>query len=108
MAARCHDGELAVQHRAGVAAQAARLAGMLAPPKLDGAMHAFLAACDFAVITGRDHEPWSRSTGAPPSMWARAYDALSVTVSAERVAAAHVEMPAVCRGAPDARGNRIL
>ncbi len=50
-----HDGELAVQDRAGVRAQAARLGGaMLATPDLNGGMGAFLAARDFAVLTARD------------------------------------------------------
>ena len=50
-----HDGELAVQDRAGVRAQAARLGGaMLATPDLNGGMSAFLADRDFAVLTARD------------------------------------------------------
>ncbi|WP_333894342.1 pyridoxamine 5'-phosphate oxidase family protein [Mycolicibacterium gadium] len=50
-----HDGELAVQDRAGVRAQAARLGeAMLATPDLNGGMGAFLAARDFAVLTARD------------------------------------------------------
>lgn len=50
-----HDGEIAVQDRAGVRAQAARLGpAMLATPDLNGGMSAFLAARDFAVLTARD------------------------------------------------------
>ncbi|WP_101948507.1 pyridoxamine 5'-phosphate oxidase family protein [Mycobacterium sp. 3519A] len=50
-----HDGELAVQERAGVRAQAARLGGaMLAVPDLNGGISNFLADRDFAVITARD------------------------------------------------------
>jgi uncharacterized protein len=50
-----HDGELAVQDRAGVRAQAARLGGaMLAAPDLNGGMSAFLADRDFAVLTACD------------------------------------------------------
>jgi predicted pyridoxine 5'-phosphate oxidase superfamily flavin-nucleotide-binding protein len=50
-----HGGELAVQDRAGVRAQAARLGGaMLDTPDLNGGMSAFLAARDFAVLTARD------------------------------------------------------
>ncbi|MGX9790147.1 pyridoxamine 5'-phosphate oxidase family protein [Mycobacterium sp. MMS18-G62] len=50
-----HDGELAVQRRAGVLAQTARLgAAMLATPDLDGGIGRFLADRDFAVITARD------------------------------------------------------
>jgi predicted pyridoxine 5'-phosphate oxidase superfamily flavin-nucleotide-binding protein len=51
---RFHEGELAVQNRAGVSALAARLSGMLAAPNLDGGIQKFLAARDFAVVTGRD------------------------------------------------------
>jgi predicted pyridoxine 5'-phosphate oxidase superfamily flavin-nucleotide-binding protein len=49
-----HAGELAVQHRAGVAAQAARLVRMLEPAELDGGIARFLADRTFAVLTGRD------------------------------------------------------
>jgi predicted pyridoxine 5'-phosphate oxidase superfamily flavin-nucleotide-binding protein len=52
-----HEGELAVQVRAGVRAQAARLGGaMLAVPDLDGGIGWFLADRDFAVLTARDTE----------------------------------------------------
>jgi uncharacterized protein len=49
-----HAGELAVQHRAGVAAEAARLARMLEPVELDGGIARFLADRTFAALTGRD------------------------------------------------------
>jgi predicted pyridoxine 5'-phosphate oxidase superfamily flavin-nucleotide-binding protein len=50
-----HEGELAVQERAGVRAQAARLGGaMLSTPDLNGGMSDFLADRDFAVIAARD------------------------------------------------------
>jgi uncharacterized protein len=49
-----HEGELAMQRRAGVTAEAARLAGMLAEPNLDGGGQRFLADRTFAVITGAD------------------------------------------------------
>ena len=49
-----HAGELAVQHRAGVTAQAARLAPMLDPAELDGGIARFLADRTFAALTGRD------------------------------------------------------
>lgn len=49
-----HGGELAVQQRAGVQAQAARLSGMLEPTELRGGVLAFLAERTFAVITARD------------------------------------------------------
>jgi predicted pyridoxine 5'-phosphate oxidase superfamily flavin-nucleotide-binding protein len=49
-----HAGELAVQHRAGVEAQAARLVRMLEPVELDGGIASFLADRTFAALTGRD------------------------------------------------------
>lgn len=49
-----HDGELAVQRRAGVGGEAARLTGMLAPPTLTGGAARFLAARDLAALTARD------------------------------------------------------
>lgn len=49
-----HSGELAVQRRAGVSGEAARLAGMLDPARLDGGPAKFLAQRRFATITGRD------------------------------------------------------
>ncbi len=50
-----HDGELAVQQRAGVRAQVARLgSAMLATPDLNGGMGVFLADRNFAVLTARD------------------------------------------------------
>src|SRR4051812_46639145 len=48
-----HDGELLVQRRAGVAADAARLEGMLTTPRLDRRTAQFLAERDFAVLTSR-------------------------------------------------------
>jgi predicted pyridoxine 5'-phosphate oxidase superfamily flavin-nucleotide-binding protein len=49
-----HAGELAVQQRAGVEHEAARLAGMLAPVELVGGIVGFLADRTFVVITARD------------------------------------------------------
>ena len=49
-----HEGELAVQEKAGVLTEARRLSGMLAPADLTGGAGLFLAAQTFAVITGRD------------------------------------------------------
>ena len=49
-----HAGELAVQHRAGVAALAARLVRMLEPAELDGGIARFLSDRTFAALTGRD------------------------------------------------------
>ena len=46
-----HGGELAVQRRAGVQAQAARLSGMIEPAELREGVRAFLADRTFAVIT---------------------------------------------------------
>jgi predicted pyridoxine 5'-phosphate oxidase superfamily flavin-nucleotide-binding protein len=51
-----HEGELAVQRRAGVRADADRLAGMLAPPHLDGGPARFLGERTFAALSGRDPE----------------------------------------------------
>jgi predicted pyridoxine 5'-phosphate oxidase superfamily flavin-nucleotide-binding protein len=49
-----HAGELAVQRRAGVTAQAARLVRMLEPAELDGGIARFLADRTFGALTGRD------------------------------------------------------
>ncbi|MHA6616496.1 pyridoxamine 5'-phosphate oxidase family protein [Pseudonocardia sp. DLS-67] len=51
-----HAGELAVQQRAGVRAEADRLEGMLAPAHLSSGMGRFLAARRFAALTARDHD----------------------------------------------------
>jgi hypothetical protein len=53
VASRFHDGELLVQRRAGVTADAARLAGMLAHPDPGGRWGAFFAERRFAVLTAR-------------------------------------------------------
>jgi predicted pyridoxine 5'-phosphate oxidase superfamily flavin-nucleotide-binding protein len=64
-----HVGELAVQHRAGVQAQAARLGPMLEPVELDGGIARFLADRTFAALTGRDRAGrlWVTSLTGPPS-----------------------------------------
>lgn len=49
-----HGGELAVQKRAGVQAQAARLQGMVEPAELRGGVLTFLAERTFAVINACD------------------------------------------------------
>ena len=49
-----HAGELTVQRRAGVEAEAARLAPMLAPAELRGGLATFLADRTFAVLAARD------------------------------------------------------
>ena len=65
---RFHEGELAVQQRAGVRAEADRLAGMLAPPHLDGGPARFLGDRTFAAFTGRDGEGrlWTSPLVGPP------------------------------------------
>ena len=67
-AAGFHDGELAVQRRAGVMNEAARLSGMLAPGELRGGMARFLADRTFAVLTGRDRHGrlWTSALVGPP------------------------------------------
>ncbi len=49
-----HAGELAVQRRAGVEDQAARLTGMLAPADLRGGLGLFLAGRAYAAMSARD------------------------------------------------------
>jgi predicted pyridoxine 5'-phosphate oxidase superfamily flavin-nucleotide-binding protein len=49
-----HEGELAVQERAGVRTQASRLEAMLDPADLNGGAGRFLEAQEFAVLTARD------------------------------------------------------
>ena len=63
-----HQGELAVQQRAGVRGQAARLAGMLAPPNLTGPASRFLAQQRLIVLTARDLEGrlWTSPITGPP------------------------------------------
>lgn len=55
-----HEGELAVQRRAGVGAAAARLGGMLDPADLTGGIGRFLADRNFAAMSarGRDGRLW--------------------------------------------------
>jgi hypothetical protein len=63
-----HEGELAVQRRAGATRQAARLAGMLAPGELRGGLARFLAGRTFAALTARapDGRLWvSPLSGSP-------------------------------------------
>ena len=66
-AAGFHDGELAVQARAGVSGAAARLVGMLAPPDLGGGASQFLGAREFAVLTARDGDGalWAAPMSGP-------------------------------------------
>jgi predicted pyridoxine 5'-phosphate oxidase superfamily flavin-nucleotide-binding protein len=63
-----HDGELAVQCRAGTAEEAARLSPMLDRAELHGGIAAFLAGRTFAVITARDAggRLWTSPLSGPP------------------------------------------
>ena len=67
-----HSGELAVQRRAGVEAQAARLRPMMAPGELRGGAPAFLAHASFAAITARDNDGrlWTSPLIGPPGFMA--------------------------------------
>lgn len=51
-----HSGELAVQRRAGVEAEAARLRAMVGPGELRGGIAALLAHASFAAMTARDRD----------------------------------------------------
>jgi predicted pyridoxine 5'-phosphate oxidase superfamily flavin-nucleotide-binding protein len=77
---RFHAGELAVQQRAGVAEEAARLVGMLAAPVLDGGPRRFLAARTFAVVAARDADGalWSAPLSGPPGFLDAAHTRLTV------------------------------
>jgi predicted pyridoxine 5'-phosphate oxidase superfamily flavin-nucleotide-binding protein len=63
-----HAGELAVQRKAGVQHEAARLSGMLEPVELSGGIVRFLAERTFLVVTGRDAEGrlWTSPLVGPP------------------------------------------
>lgn len=67
-----HSGELAVQRRAGVEAQAARLRPMMAPAELRGGAAALLAHASFAAMTARDHDGrlWISPMAGPPGFLA--------------------------------------
>ena len=67
-----HSGELAVQRRAGVEAQAARLSGMVAPGELRGGAAALLADAPFAAVTARDRDwrLWISPVTGPPGFLA--------------------------------------
>ena len=81
-----HDGELAVQRRAGVRQEAERLAAMLEPVKLGGGIAAFLAERTFAVITARDADGrlWTSPLSGPPG-FLEAADASTLAI--------HVRLP---------------
>lgn len=79
-----HDGELAVQRRAGVEAEAVRLKMMLAPAELRGGVAAFLADRTFAALTGRDRSGllWvSPLTGPPGFLSATSLNSLQAAAS---------------------------
>lgn len=79
-----HEGELAVQRRAGVSLDAARLAGMVAPAGLGDGATRFLADRTFAAITARDTEGslWlSPLTGPPGFLHVDTPTALAVRTS---------------------------
>src|SRR5262249_3066959 len=63
-----HDGELAVQQRAGVRQEAARLAPRLEPVQLGGGIAALLADRTFAAITASDAggRLWTSPLSGPP------------------------------------------
>ncbi|MFI1153536.1 pyridoxamine 5'-phosphate oxidase family protein [Streptomyces sp. NPDC020817] len=65
-----HPGELAVQQRAGVHAEAARLSGMLRPPDLRGGAAGFLAERTLAAIAARDDSGrlWISPLTGPPGV----------------------------------------
>ncbi|WP_123026697.1 pyridoxamine 5'-phosphate oxidase family protein [Mycolicibacterium stellerae] len=67
-----HSGELAVQRRAGVEAQAARLRPMMAPGELRGGAPAFVAHASFAAIGARDRDGrlWTSPLIGPPGFMA--------------------------------------
>ena len=51
-----HDGELVVQERVGVRAEARRLVRMLDPADLTGGIEGFLGQRTLAVLTARDRD----------------------------------------------------
>lgn len=63
-----HEGELAMQRRAGVEAEAGRLENMLDSSELSQGAARFLASQRFAALTGRDHNGvlWVSPLAAPP------------------------------------------
>lgn len=67
-----HSGELAVQRRAGVEAQAARLRPMMGPAELRGGAAVLLAHASFAAMTARDGDGrlWISPLAGPPGFLA--------------------------------------
>lgn len=76
-----HEGELAVQRRAGVRDEASRLAGMLTAPNLDGGMARFLADRDLIMITARDEhgELWTSPIHGAPGFCSAHGDTLVIS-----------------------------
>lgn len=83
-----HAGELAVQRKAGVEGQAARLARMLEPVALTGGIAGFLGDRTFPVIAGRDAGGclWTSPLVGPPGF---------LEVQSDTTVAVHAEIPAV-------------
>src|SRR3954465_1474894 len=101
-----HDGELAVQRRAGVEAEATRLTGMLAAPDLRGGLGQFLAGRTYAAISARDgfDRLWvSPLTGAPGFLQPTGPD----TITVHAVPPPGDPLPAACRAARRAAGHRV-
>jgi uncharacterized protein len=76
-----HAGELAVQRKAGVRDEAARLSRMVGPAELSGGIARFLARRTLLVITGRDEagRVWtSPLTGAPGFLEVRSGTQLAI------------------------------
>ena len=78
-----HPGELAVQQRAGLLAQAARLEGMLAPTLLGRSAAMFLANQRLAVITARDDTGrlWTSPLVGTPGFLAASADILTINAT---------------------------
>ena len=76
-----HSGELAVQERSGLAEEAARLEGMLAPHDLSGGLGMFLATQSSAWMTTveADGRPWTTLLTGPPGFLAVDGSALQVS-----------------------------
>ena len=84
-AAGFHEGERAVQRRAGTEHDADRLSGMLDAPWLDGGFSRFLAARTFAALCGRDA---SGRVWVSPLAWAGMLDAHGTVLKVHTVPAA--------------------
>ncbi|OBH50257.1 pyridoxamine 5'-phosphate oxidase family protein [Mycobacterium sp. E2479] len=78
-----HEGELAVQRRAGVAAEAGRLENMLGSSGLSHGAARFLASQRFAALTGRDHNGvlWVSPLAAPAGFLRGQEDVLRVSAA---------------------------